>query len=181
MKRTWLLALALAATSAAAQQYPTRPITSVVGFAPGGGTDTVSRIVAKTLGEQVGQQVLTDNKAGAGGNIASDHVVRSPADGYTIYLANVGAIAVNPHLLQLTYDPLKDLAPITMAVVFPNLVVVHPRVPAATVEKIRRALVGMADDPAAAATMARVRFKGFAPATDKDYDGVRRVYRSIGQ
>ena len=126
-----LVGLALAATSASAQ-YPAKPITSVVGFAPGGGTDTVSRIVAKTLGEQLGQQVLTDNKAGAGGNIATDHVVKAPPDGYTIYLANVGAIAVNPHLLPLTYDPLKDLAPITMAVVFPNLVVVHPTVPANT-------------------------------------------------
>ena len=126
-----LIALAFAATSASAQ-YPTRPITSVVGFAPGGGTDTVSRIVAKTLGDQLGQQVLTDNKAGAGGNIATDHVVRAAPDGYTIYLANVGALTVNPHLLQLTYDPLKDLAPITMAVVFPNLVVVHPSVPAST-------------------------------------------------
>jgi tripartite-type tricarboxylate transporter receptor subunit TctC len=126
-----LIGLALAATSASAQ-YPAKPLTSVVGFAPGGGTDTVSRIVAKTLGDQLGQQVLTDNKAGAGGNIATDHVVKAPPDGYTIYLANVGAIAVNPHLLPLTYDPLKDLAPITMAVVFPNLVVVHPSVPAST-------------------------------------------------
>ncbi|HZM33049.1 MAG TPA: tripartite tricarboxylate transporter substrate binding protein [Burkholderiales bacterium] len=123
--------LALSVTTAFAQ-YPTRPITSVVGFAPGGGTDTVSRIVARTLGDQLGQQVLTDNKAGAGGNIASDHVVKAAPDGYTIYLANVGAIAVNPHLLPLAYDPLKDLAPITMAVIFPNLVVVHPSVPANT-------------------------------------------------
>ena len=111
-------------------QYPNKPITTVVGFAPGGGTDTVSRIVAKTLGDQLGQQVLTDNRAGAGGNIATDFVVRAPADGYTLYLANVGAIAVNPHLLPLHYDPLTDLAPITMAVVFPNLVVVQPSVPA---------------------------------------------------
>ena len=111
-------------------QYPNKPITTVVGFAPGGGTDTVSRIIAKTLGDQLGQQVLTDNKAGAGGNIATDLVVRAPADGYTLYLANVGAIAVNPHLLPLQYDPLKDLAPITMAVIFPNLVVVQPSVPA---------------------------------------------------
>src|SRR6185503_6812197 len=123
---------ALLFAAAAAAQYPNKPITTVVGFAPGGGTDTVSRIVAKTLGEQLGQQVLTDNKAGAGGNIATDYVVRAAPDGYTIYLANVGAIAVNPHLLQLAYDPLTDLAPITMAVVFPNLVVVHPRVPANT-------------------------------------------------
>ena len=116
-------------------QYPNKPITTVVGFAPGGGTDTVSRIVGKTLGDQLGQQVLTDNKAGAGGNIASDFVVRAAPDGYTIYLANVGAIAVNPHLLPLTYDPLKDLAPITMAVVFPNLVVVQPSVPANTIQE----------------------------------------------
>ncbi|MEW6690466.1 MAG: tripartite tricarboxylate transporter substrate binding protein [Pseudomonadota bacterium] len=124
--------LLLAVGAALAQSYPSRPITSMVGFAPGGGTDTVSRIVAKTLGEQLGQQVLTDNKAGAGGNIATDHVVKAAPDGYTIYLANVGAIAVNPHLLRLAYDPLRDLAPISLAVVFPNLVVVHPSVPAST-------------------------------------------------
>ena len=128
-----LIALAsLVVSFGALAQYPTRPITTVVGFAPGGGTDTVSRIIAKTLGDQLGQQVLTDNKAGAGGNIATDLVVKAAPDGYTIYLANVGAIAVNPHLLRLTYDPLKDLAPIGMAVVFPNLVVVHPSVPAST-------------------------------------------------
>ncbi|HYG53727.1 MAG TPA: tripartite tricarboxylate transporter substrate binding protein [Burkholderiales bacterium] len=126
-----LAALAFAFT-VQAQSYPAKPITTVVGFAPGGGTDTVSRIVAKTLGDQLGQQVLTDNKAGAGGNIATDFVVRAAPDGYTIYLANVGAIAVNPHLLPLQYDPLRDLAPITMAVVFPNLIVVHPSVPANT-------------------------------------------------
>ena len=124
-------ALMLAAGAALAQApFPGRPITTVVGFAPGGGTDTVSRIIGKTLGDQLGQQVLTDNKAGAGGNIATDLVVKAAPDGYTIYLANVGAISVNPHLLPLTYDPLRDLAPITMAVVFPNLVVVHPSVPA---------------------------------------------------
>ena len=129
MNKLMVAVLALAAGSAFAQ-YPNKPITTVVGFAPGGGTDTVSRIIAKTLGDQVGQQVLTDNRAGAGGNIATDFVVRAPADGYTLYLANVGAIAVNPHLLPLQYDPLKDLAPITMAVIFPNLVVVQPSVPA---------------------------------------------------
>jgi tripartite-type tricarboxylate transporter receptor subunit TctC len=128
-----ILAAGLALFACAAfAQYPNKPVTSVVGFAPGGGTDTVSRIVAKTLGEQLGQQVLTDNRAGAGGNIATDFVVRSAPDGYTIYLANVGALAVNPHLLPLQYDPLKDLAPITMAVIFPNLVVVQPDVPANT-------------------------------------------------
>jgi len=116
-----------------AQAYPARPITSVVGFAPGGGTDTVSRIIGKTLGEQLGQQVLTENKAGAGGNIATDHVAKAAPDGYTILLGNVGSLAVAPHLVStLPYDPLRDLAPITMAVVFPNLIVVHPSVPAGT-------------------------------------------------
>ncbi|HEX6530820.1 MAG TPA: tripartite tricarboxylate transporter substrate binding protein [Burkholderiales bacterium] len=128
--KTLFVAVLASFASAAFAQYPSKAITTVVGFAPGGGTDTVSRIVAKTLGEQLGQQVLTDNRAGAGGNIATDFVVRSAPDGYTLYLANVGAIAVNPHLLPLQYDPLKDLAPITMAVIFPNLVVVQPTVPA---------------------------------------------------
>lgn len=129
--RLFLVLLFLVSSPALAQApFPSRPITTIVGFAPGGGTDTVSRIIAKTLGDQLGQQVLTDNKSGAGGNIASDYVVKAAPDGHTIYLANVGAIAVNPHLLPLTYDPLKDLAPITMAVIFPNLVVVHPSVPA---------------------------------------------------
>lgn len=132
MKKTLVAvsAMAIAAAAFAQGAFPGRPITTVVGFAPGGGTDTVSRIIAKTLGDQLGQQVLTDNKSGAGGNIATDLVVKAAPDGYTIYLANVGAIAVNPHLLPLAYDPLRDLAPISMAVVFPNLVVVHPSVPA---------------------------------------------------
>jgi tripartite-type tricarboxylate transporter receptor subunit TctC len=113
--------------------YPARPITMVVGFAPGGGTDTASRIIAKKLAEYLGQSVLVENKAGAGGNIATDYVVKAPADGYTILLASVGAMAITPHLLpKPPYDPLRDLAPITMAVMFPNVLVVHPSVPANT-------------------------------------------------
>jgi tripartite-type tricarboxylate transporter receptor subunit TctC len=120
-----------------AQPYPSRAITTVVGFAPGGGTDTVSRIIAKTLSEQLGQQVITENKAGAGGNIATDYVAKAPPDGYTILLGNVGSLSVAPHLQPggLSYDPLRDLAPITMAVVFPNLIVIHPRVQAANLQE----------------------------------------------
>jgi tripartite-type tricarboxylate transporter receptor subunit TctC len=122
--------------SGLAQTYPARAVTSVVGFAPGGGTDTVSRIIGKTLGEQLGQQVLTDNRAGAGGNIATDHVAKAAPDGYTILLGNVGSLTVAPHLQSsLPYDPLRDLAPITMAVVFPNLIVIHPRVQANTLQE----------------------------------------------
>ena len=124
----------LAAAAAMAQApFPTRPVAMVVGFAPGGGTDTVARIIAKTLAEGLGQNVVVDNKAGAGGTIAADHVAKAAPDGHTVLLGNVGALAVAPHLLaKLPYDPLKDLAPISMAVVFPNLLVVHPSVPART-------------------------------------------------
>src|SRR5512139_3442392 len=113
--------------------YPGRPVTMVVGFAPGGGTDTASRIIAQKLGENLGQSVLVENKPGAGGNIATDLVVKAIPDGYTILLASVGAMAITPHLPpKPPYDPLRDLAPITMAVVFPNVLVIHPSVPANT-------------------------------------------------
>ena len=113
--------------------FPTRTITMVVGFAPGGGTDTVARIVAKKVGEAVGQTVIVENKAGAGGTVAVHQVAKSAPDGYTIVLANVGSLTVAPYLIaKLPYDPLRDLAPITMAVEFPNVLVVQPSMPAKT-------------------------------------------------
>jgi tripartite-type tricarboxylate transporter receptor subunit TctC len=127
--RRWIVAAALAgaAAGAAAQNFPAKPITTVVGFEPGGGTDTVARIVARPLGEILGQQIVVENRAGAGGNIAVDYVAKSAPDGYTLVLANVGAIAVNPHIMKTTYDPLRDLTPISMAVVFANVLVVQPQ------------------------------------------------------
>src|SRR3954469_22550998 len=109
--------------------YPSKPVTVVVGFEPGGGTDTTARILQKPLGEQLGQQVVVENRAGAGGNIAVDYAAKSAPDGYTLVLANVGALAVNPHILKTPYDPLKDLTPIGMAVVFANVLVVQPTLP----------------------------------------------------
>jgi len=129
MKRILLFALGLLAAGAATAQapFPGRPVTMLVGFAPGGGTDTASRIIAKKLSENIGQSVSVENKPGAGGNIATDLVAKSVPDGSTIMLASVGSLTVAPHLVaKLPYDPFKDLAPITMAVVFPNLLVVHP-------------------------------------------------------
>ena len=123
-----------ALASHASAQYPAKPITTVVGFEPGGGTDTTARIVAPALGELLGQQVVVENRAGAGGNIAVDYVAKSVPDGYTIVLANVGALAVNPHILKTPYDPLKDLAPIGMASVFPNVLVVQPSLPVKNVQ-----------------------------------------------
>jgi len=107
-------------------QYPNKPVTIVVGFEPGGGTDTTARIVQGPLGEQIGQQVVVENRAGAGGNIAVDHVAKAAPDGYTLVLANVGALAVNPHILKTPYDPLKDLVPISLAAEFANVLVVQP-------------------------------------------------------
>lgn len=122
-----LVALAAGASALAQANYPTRPVTIVVGFAPGGGTDTVARIMAKHLSDSLGQQVLVDNKAGAGGNIATDHVAKTAPDGHTILLGNVGSLTVAPHIVpNLPYDPLRDLAPISMAVVFANVIVAHP-------------------------------------------------------
>src|SRR5438128_4948448 len=131
-----VLIAALVASGAAAAQgsYPARPITTVVGFEPGGGTDTTARIVAPVLGELLGQQVVVENRAGAGGDIAVDYVARAAPDGYTIVLANVGALAVNPHILKTPYDPLKDLAPISMASVFPNVLVVQHWIPVKSVQ-----------------------------------------------
>src|SRR3954471_15462654 len=128
MKRA-VAVLALGFAAAAHAQYPNKPVTNVVGFEPGGGTDTTARIVAKTLSEQIGQQVVVENRSGAGGDIAVDYVAKSAPDGYTLVLANVGALAVNPHILSTPYDPLKDLTPITMGVVFANVLVVQPTMP----------------------------------------------------
>jgi tripartite-type tricarboxylate transporter receptor subunit TctC len=125
------IALVAAGNAWAQGSYPSRPVTVVVGFAPGGGTDTVARIVARTLSEGLGQQVLVENKAGAGGNIATEYVARAAPDGHTILLGTVGSLAVAPHMIAgLAYDPLRDFAPITMAVVFANVIVVPQLVPA---------------------------------------------------
>lgn len=135
MKTAWIAAIALAVAGSALAQsgYPNHPITMVVGFAPGGGTDAVARILAKSLSESLGQQVVVENKAGAGGNIATDYAAHAAPDGYTILLGNVGSLAVAPHVIaNLGYAPLRDFAPITMAVVFSNVLVVQASMPAHT-------------------------------------------------
>lgn len=127
------VALAFSASAFAQDAYPSRPISMVVGFQPGGGTDTVARILAKTVGDSLKQQVVVENKAGAGGNIATDYVAKAAPDGYTLLLGNVGSLTVAPHIVaKLPYDPLRDFAPITMAVVFANVLVVQPDLPAKT-------------------------------------------------
>jgi len=105
---------------------PQKPITLVVGFAPGGAADAAARLIAKKLGENIGQTVLVENKAGAGGNVAHQQVATGPADGSMLLLGSIGPLTIAPHMTKLPYDPFKDLAPISGGVAFPNLLVVHP-------------------------------------------------------
>lgn len=120
------LAWGLACLSATAQDFPPkRPVTLVVGFAAGGAADTAARLIAKRLSENIGQSVVIDNKAGAGGNIAHQFAANGPADGSVILFGSVGPLTIAPHLMKLPYDPVRDLAPITMGVNFPNVLVVH--------------------------------------------------------
>lgn len=126
-----LIAWMLSAGLAHAQVFPSRPVTVLVGFAPGGGTDIAARIIARPLSALLGQNVVVENRPGAGGNIATDLTARAVPDGHTISLATVGALSVAPHLnAKLPYDPRRDLAPITLAVSFANVLVVHPSVQA---------------------------------------------------
>lgn len=138
MNRTARISLSVAAllfagAAAAQASFPTRTVTLTVGFAPGGGTDTAARIVAKKLSENIGQTVVVENKAGAGGNIAAQHVATAPPDGYTIHLSSVGPLTVAPAMqANLPYNVKRDLAPLTMGMIFPNVFVVHQGVPAKT-------------------------------------------------
>jgi tripartite-type tricarboxylate transporter receptor subunit TctC len=127
-----VFALCVLAGAASAQEFPSKPIRILVGFAPGGGTDITARIIAKGLSEFVGQQIVVENRPGAGGVLATDLAAQAAPDGYTILLGNVGAFAVSPHMQTVRYDVERDFAPITMAVTFPNVLVVHPSVPART-------------------------------------------------
>jgi len=129
-----LLCLLGTAGQAAAQQasaeFPTRPLRILVGFAPGGGTDITARIIAKRLAEQTRQQVVVENRSGGGGVVAIELLAAAAPDGYTILLGAVGPFAVTPHMQKVSYDVGRDFAPLTMGVVFPNVVVVHPSVSA---------------------------------------------------
>jgi len=120
------LALSFLGHSASAQEFPPKKTVSmVVGFAAGGAADTAARIIAKKLGENIGANVVVDNKGGAGGNIAHQFAANGPTDGSTILFGSVGPLTIAPHMMKLPYDPFKDLAPITMGVNFPNVLVVN--------------------------------------------------------
>jgi len=135
MHRQTLTALFLGAIlitplTAAAQQYPTKAIRFVVPFAPGGGTDIIGRVVAQALNDALGQPVVVDNRGGAGSTLGTEIVAKSPADGYTILFGNI-SLAFNATLYtKLRYDTIRDLAPISLSAVQPNILVIHPGLPA---------------------------------------------------
>ncbi len=130
------LSLLAAATPLHAQSYPAKPVRLVLPFPPGGGTDILGRMLAQRLGENLGQQVIADNRPGAGGNVGAEYASRQAPDGYTIVLCSP-SIAISPSLYKkLNYDPVKDLAPISLVASIPNLMVVHPSVPANTLKDI---------------------------------------------
>src|SRR5258706_7440185 len=126
-----LLIALLISTHAYAQTYPNNPIRLVLPYPPGGGTDVIARPLAQKLTESLGQQVIIDNRGGAGGNIGMEFVAKSPPDGYTLLFALTAQFAVNVSLYpKLPYDPVKDYAPISLLANAPYFLVVHPSVPA---------------------------------------------------
>jgi len=121
----------------AADPYPTRPIRMIVGFAPGGGTDLTARPVAQKLSELMGQQVIVENRPGAGGNIATEQVARAAPDGYTLLMGTIASLAISPGLYgNLRFDPETDFAPVIQVVDATNVLALHPSVPANSVKEL---------------------------------------------
>jgi tripartite-type tricarboxylate transporter receptor subunit TctC len=140
MRLTAALVLALAtwpALTFAQAPYPNKPIRMIVPFAPGGASDFVARIISPRLGELLGQQVVIENKAGASGNIGMEAAAKSAPDGYTIYLGNIGTIAINPAVFaSLAVNPLKDFIAVTLVAEVPSILIANPTLAANTVGEL---------------------------------------------
>jgi tripartite-type tricarboxylate transporter receptor subunit TctC len=138
MRAAWnsvALALALAASysisGSAADDYPSRPIRIIVPYAPGGGADTVARIVARRVTDTISQPIVIENRTGAGSILGTDAVAKAEPDGYTLLLGQSGPISINPAVYKdLRYDPVKDFAPVTMTTAYPYILVVNAKLPA---------------------------------------------------
>lgn len=140
-KRHFLLAaaattLALGSTAALAQAYPAKPIRIVVPFPAGGTSDVLARLIGVKMSEKLGQPVVVENKAGNAGNLGADAVAKSPADGYTFVLMDVGNLSIAPALYKLPFDVLKDFAPVAMVGYSPHLLVVSTKVPVNTIGEL---------------------------------------------
>jgi tripartite-type tricarboxylate transporter receptor subunit TctC len=136
--RLLLAATFLVMTGAvSAQSWPSKPIRLIVPFPPGGGSDAVGRVIAQKLSERLGQQVVVDNRGGAGGSLGTELAVRAAPDGYTMVLASTSEIAINPGLYsRLTYDTVKDLVPVVVVATTPMVVIVNPSVTANSIEEL---------------------------------------------
>ena len=136
LKAAAALAIALVPWAASSQTYPTKPIRMVVPFPPGGTSDVIGRTLGQKLSEAWNQPVIMDNRSGVAGSIGAAAAAKAPPDGYTMVVGNVGPVAVNPSIYKAVgYDPIKDFTPITLAVTAPQIVVVHPSVPAKTFQE----------------------------------------------
>jgi tripartite-type tricarboxylate transporter receptor subunit TctC len=190
MMKQWMKCFALAAfaacaAGAAAQGFPSKQVRIIVPQAPGGASDALSRIIAAKLGEKWGQQVVVENRAGAGGNIGTAEAAKAPADGHTLLLGYIGTHAINPSLYHnLTWDPIRDFAPVATLAAVPFVVVVNPSLAANTTQELiasaRAAdgkltyssagngsvnhLLGEMFDSAAGVKMTHVPYKGAGPA-----------------
>lgn len=195
------LAAILFAAVALAQSYPSKPIRLIVPFAAGGGNDSVARLVGKSLSASLGQQVVIDNRPGAGGVLGAELAAKSSPDGYTLFLGGVGSHAINPNLHErLPYDPIKDFAPIVLLASAPLILVVHPSVPAnSTLEFTALArskpgelnyasngngssshLAAVMFEAMAGVKMVHVPYKGLSPAlTDLLSERVQLMFSSV--
>src|SRR3954466_8353572 len=131
-----LLAAALISAAAFAQSYPAKPVRFVVPFPPGNAGDLMARMLAEKLTTSMKQSVIVDNRPGAGGNIGAEHAARSPADGYTVLIAASGIVTANAFLYKLSFDPLKDLAPVTLIYSGAPVLVVSPKVEAKSLQEL---------------------------------------------
>lgn len=185
IRRSFLLLAMLAAAGVSAQTYPTKPVKIIVPFSAGGSVDMVARLVGKRLSETLGQPFIIDNRAGASGNIGADFVAKSAPDGYTLLVTGPGVLVANSLLYKsLPFDPAKDFSPVIRLVNQPNILMVHPSVPASNVKEfialaksrpgkvsVGSAGIGTGQDIAAqqfalmtGAEILNVPYKGGAPA-----------------
>ena len=131
----WTSACAAGAAHAQTLAYPTKPIRMIIALAPGGGVDTTGRFIGQKLSQIWGQSVVADNRPGAGGAIAAEAVARAAPDGYTLLMTSAG-LTITPSIMKLSYDPAKDLLPVTLAVISPGVMVVHPSIPVKNVKEL---------------------------------------------
>jgi tripartite-type tricarboxylate transporter receptor subunit TctC len=142
MKLALCALLACAATTALAQPYPTKPVRVMVGASAGGGTDIIARMLADKFADSLKQPFIVENRPGASNTIAADVTAKALPDGYTVLVATNTAQAIAPHLIKLAYDPLKDVQPVGLIVVVPNVLVLAPNVPARSVQELLALMKG---------------------------------------